>query len=153
MPDAVLPTGIRSTLKLLFEAHCAEVKNVSHRVAGRMTGHMTVLLAQSNVPYNQLAEPQDINPSMDTIDVAIVIGANEGFNAHAREEPSSSLYGMPIINAHHARSVLVLKRSLSPDFAGVENPVFFMPNARMLFGDAKTTIAALLAEFEVAKGV
>ena len=132
----------------LLEANGAEVRYAIHPVAGRMPGHMNVLLAEANVPYEQLVEPEDVNPSMDTVDVAVVIGANDVVNPAAREDSSSPLYGMPIINVDQARTVFVLKRSMKPGFSGVENPLFFKENTRMLFGDAKATISQLVAEFK-----
>ena len=109
---------------------------------------MNVLLAEANVSYDLLVEPDDVNPSMDNIDVAIVIGANDVVNPSATEEPSSPIYGMPIVEVHNAKTVFVLKRSMSSGFAGVENPLFFRSNTRMLFGDAKTSISALVSEFK-----
>lgn len=132
----------------LLERNGAEVRYAIHPVAGRMPGHMNVLLAEANVPYEQLVEPGDVNPSMDTVDVAVVIGANDVVNPAAREDAASPLYGMPIINVDDARTVFVLKRSMSPGFSGVQNPLFFKPNARMLFGDAKATITQLVSEFK-----
>jgi NAD(P) transhydrogenase subunit beta len=132
----------------LLEKNGCEVSYAVHPVAGRMPGHMNVLLAEANVPYEQLVEMDDINPRMENMDVAIVIGANDVVNPAAREDESSSIYGMPIINVDHARTVFVLKRSLRPGFAGVQNPLFFKDNTRMLFGDAKESIAALVAEFK-----
>jgi NAD(P) transhydrogenase subunit beta len=126
----------------------AEVSYAIHPVAGRMPGHMNVLLAEANVPYEQLVEMDDINPTMDTVDVAIVIGANDVVNPAAREDETSPIYGMPIINVDKARSVFVLKRSMASGFAGIANPLFFNENTRMVFGDAKTTIQALLSEFK-----
>ncbi len=114
---------------------------------------MNVLLAEANVPYEQLVEPGDVNPAMDAVDVAVVIGANDVVNPAAREDASSPLYGMPIINVDDARTVFVLKRSLSPGFSGVQNPLFFKPNTRMLFGDAKATITNLVSEFKDALAV
>ena len=125
----------------------AEVKYCIHPVAGRMPGHMNVLLAEANVPYELLVEPQDVNPTMEIIDVAVVIGANDVVNPAAREDKSSPLWGMPIIDVDHARTCIVLKRSLNPGFAGVDNPLFFKENTRMLFGDAKASIASLVSEF------
>ncbi|HLR45651.1 MAG TPA: NAD(P)(+) transhydrogenase (Re/Si-specific) subunit beta [Deinococcales bacterium] len=132
----------------LLEENGSEVRYAIHPVAGRMPGHMNVLLAEANVPYEQLVEPDDVNPTMDTVDVAIVIGANDVVNPAAKEDPGSPLYGMPIINVDEARTVFVLKRSMNPGFAGVENPLFFKDNTRMLFGDAKDTISALVSEFK-----
>ncbi|MCP4261651.1 MAG: NAD(P)(+) transhydrogenase (Re/Si-specific) subunit beta [Planctomycetes bacterium] len=125
----------------------AEVKYCIHPVAGRMPGHMNVLLAEANVPYELLVEPQDVNPTMEIVDVAVVIGANDVVNPAAREDKSSPLWGMPIINVDYARTCIVLKRSMNPGFAGVDNPLFFKKNTRMLFGDAKTSIASLVSEF------
>ena len=132
----------------LLERNGAEVRYAIHPVAGRMPGHMNVLLAEANVPYEQLVEPDDVNPTMDTIDVAVVIGANDVVNPAAREDEGSPLYGMPIINVDDARTVFVLKRSMSPGFSGVQNPLFFKRNTRMLFGDAKTSLSTLVSEFK-----
>jgi NAD(P) transhydrogenase subunit beta len=132
----------------LLEANGAEVKYCIHPVAGRMPGHMNVLLAEANVPYEQLVEPGDVNPVIGSVDVAIVIGANDVVNPAAREDKTSPLYGMPIINVDEARTCIVLKRSMRAGFAGVENPLFFKPNTRMLFGDAKASLSALVAEFK-----
>ena len=134
----------------LLEANGAEVRYAIHPVAGRMPGHMNVLLAEANVPYEQLVEPEDVNPTMDVVDVAVVIGANDVVNPAAREDEGSPLYGMPIINVDDARTVFVLKRSMSAGFSGVENPLFFKENTRMLFGDAKTSISTLVSEFKEA---
>ncbi|MEL6330652.1 MAG: NAD(P)(+) transhydrogenase (Re/Si-specific) subunit beta [Planctomycetota bacterium] len=125
-----------------------DVSFVIHPVAGRMPGHMNVLLAEAGVPYEQLAEPQDVNPNMAAIDLALVIGANDVVNPDAREDESSPLYGMPIVNVDQARTTIVLKRSMNPGFAGVQNSLFFKPNTRLLFGDAKKSIAEVLAEFK-----
>ena len=132
----------------LLEDNGTEVKYGIHPVAGRMPGHMNVLLAEANVSYDLLAEPDDVNPSMDTIDVAIVIGANDVVNPSATEEEGSPIYGMPIIEVHNAKTVFVLKRSMSSGFAGVQNPLFFKENTRMLFGDAKESIGQIVAEFK-----
>ena len=132
----------------LLEANGTEVRYGIHPVAGRMPGHMNVLLAEANVPYVVLVEPEDVNPSMDTVDVAVVIGANDVVNPSATEEPGSPIYGMPIIEVHNARTVFVLKRSMSSGFAGVQNPLFFKENTRMLFGDAKESIGGLVTEFK-----
>jgi NAD(P) transhydrogenase subunit beta len=132
----------------LLEENGTELKYGIHPVAGRMPGHMNVLLAEANVSYDLLAEPDDVNPSMDTIDVAIVIGANDVVNPSATEEEGSPIYGMPIIEVHNAKTVFVLKRSMSSGFAGVQNPLFFRENTRMLFGDAKESIGQIVAEFK-----
>ena len=132
----------------LLEANGTEVRYGIHPVAGRMPGHMNVLLAEANVPYDVLVEPEDVNPSMDTVDVAVVIGANDVVNPSATEEPGSPIYGMPIIEVHNARTDFVLKRSMSSGFAGVQNPLFFKENTRMLFGDAKESIGGLVTEFK-----
>ena len=134
----------------LLEANGAEVRYAIHPVAGRMPGHMNVLLAEANVPYEQLVEPEDVNPTMDVVDVAVVIGANDVVNPAAREDEGSPLYGMPIINVDNARTVFVLKRGMSAGFSGVENPLFFKENTRMLFGDAKASLSTLVSEFKEA---
>ncbi|HEX7004784.1 MAG TPA: NAD(P)(+) transhydrogenase (Re/Si-specific) subunit beta [Trueperaceae bacterium] len=135
----------------LLEANGAEVRYAIHPVAGRMPGHMNVLLAEANVPYEQLVEPEDVNPTMATVDVAVVIGANDVVNPAAREDPGSPLYGMPIINVDEAKTVFVLKRSMKPGFSGVENELFYKPNTRMLFGDAKASLSTLVSEFKEAE--
>ncbi len=112
-----------------------------------MPGHMNVLLAEADVPYEQLVEMDDINPRMENVDVAIVIGANDVVNPSARDDPDSPIAGMPIINVDKARTVFVLKRSMASGFAGVDNPLFFGENTRMLFGDAKESISGVIAEF------
>jgi len=132
----------------LLEANGTEVNFAIHPVAGRMPGHMNVLLAEANVPYDKMREMDDINPMMETVDVAIVIGANDVVNPAAREVESSPIYGMPIINADRARTVFVLKRSMRTGFAGIGNPLFFRENTRMLFGDAKASIQAVVALFK-----
>ncbi len=132
----------------LLEENGTDVKYGIHPVAGRMPGHMNVLLAEANVSYDVLAEPDDVNPTMDVVDVAVVIGANDVVNPSATEEPGSPIYGMPIIEVHNARTVFVLKRSMSSGFAGVQNPLFFKSNTRMLFGDAKESISGLVSEFK-----
>ena len=132
----------------ILEKNGAEVRYAIHPVAGRMPGHMNVLLAEANVLYEQLAEMDDVNPIMETVDVCIVIGANDVVNPSAREVASSPIYGMPIIDADKARTVLVLKRSMAAGFSGVDNPLFVRENTRMLFGDAKTTVQQLVAEFK-----
>lgn len=132
----------------LLEKNGCEVNYAIHPVAGRMPGHMNVLLAEANVPYEQLVEMDDINPRLPSTDVAIVIGANDVVNPAAREDENSPIYGMPIINVDHARTVFVLKRSMGSGFSGVDNPLFFGENTRMLFGDAKQSISGLVAAFK-----
>jgi len=132
----------------LLEANGTEVKYAVHPVAGRMPGHMNVLLAEANVPYEQLVVPEDINPTMETVDVAMVIGANDVVNPDAREDETSPIYGMPILNVDKAKICIVLKRSMAAGFAGVGNPLFIAQNTRMLFGDAKASISALVSEFK-----
>ena len=131
----------------LLEANGCEVNYGIHPVAGRMPGHMNVLLAEADVPYDQLLEMDDINPCMESVDVAIVIGANDVVNPAAREVESSPIYGMPVINVADARTVFVLKRSMASGFAGIENPLFYKDNTRMPFGDAKESIGGLVREF------
>ena len=131
----------------LLEANGTEVNFGIHPVAGRMPGHMNVLLAEADVSYDQLLEMDEINPRMDHVDVAIVIGANDVVNPAAREIESSPIYGMPVINVDKARTVFVLKRSMASGFAGIENPLFYKENTRMLFGDAKESIGQLVREF------
>ena len=132
----------------LLEENGTEVKYGIHPVAGRMPGHMNVLLAEAIVSYDLLVEPDDVNPTMVTFDVAVVIGANDVVNPSATEEPGSPIYGMPIIEVHNAKTVFVLKRSMSSGFAGVQNPLFFKENTRMLFGDAKESIGTVVSEFK-----
>jgi len=132
----------------LLEANGAEVRFAIHPVAGRMPGHMNVLLAEANVPYEQLADLDGVNPSMDAVDVALVIGANDVVNPDAKNNETSPLYGMPIVEVDRARNVFILKRSMRSGFAGVENPLFFLENATMIFGDAKATIESLGSEFK-----
>jgi len=132
----------------LLEANGTDVQYVIHPVAGRMPGHMNVLLAEANVSYDQLNEPDDVNPIIETIGVCIVIGANDVVNPAARDNPESPIYGMPIIEVDRAVTTFVLKRSMASGFAGIENPLFFKTNTRMLFGDAKDSITALVSEFK-----
>ena len=133
-----------------LEKNGCEAKFAIHPVAGRMPGHMNVLLAEANVPYEQLVEPDDVNPSMEMVDVAIVIGANDVVNPSARDDEGCSIYGMPIIECDKAKTVFILKRSMASGFAGVDNPLFFGDNSYMIFGDAKKTLESLLAEFKEA---
>ena len=132
----------------LLEARGVEVSYAIHPVAGRMPGHMNVLLAEANVSYDRLVEMEDINPRMGNVDVAVVIGANDVVNPAARDDAASPIHGMPIIDVDRARTVFVLKRSMASGFAGVDNPLFFGQNTRMLFGDAKASIAEVVAQFK-----
>jgi NAD(P) transhydrogenase subunit beta len=123
------------------------VKFAIHPVAGRMPGHMNVLLAEAEIPYESLVEMDDINPEMPQVDVAVVIGANDVVNPAARHDPKSPIYGMPIIDADKARTVIAIKRSMNPGFAGIENELYFADNTLMLFGDAKAVIGEVVKEF------
>jgi NAD(P) transhydrogenase subunit beta len=129
-----------------LEKRGVEVSYAIHPVAGRMPGHMNVLLAEANVPYDQLKEMDEINPEFPQTDVALVIGANDVTNPAAHEDPSSPIYGMPILDVDKARNVVVLKRSMNPGFAGIENHLYYEPQTVMLFGDAKDSVTKLVAE-------
>jgi H+-translocating NAD(P) transhydrogenase subunit beta len=130
----------------LLEAKGVEVTYAIHPVAGRMPGHMNVLLAEANVPYPQLKEMDDANPEFSRTDVAVVVGANDVVNPDARNNQGSPIYGMPILNVDNAQAVVVLKRSMNPGFAGIENPLFYNPKTVMLFGDAKASISKLIQD-------
>jgi H+-translocating NAD(P) transhydrogenase subunit beta len=129
-----------------LEEKGVEVKFGIHPVAGRMPGHMNVLLAEADVPYDQLKEMDEINGEFGRTDVALVIGANDVTNPDARTKPDSPIYGMPILNVDESQSVIVLKRSMGSGFAGIENPLFFNPKTSMLFGDAKASVSDVVAE-------
>ena len=132
----------------LLDLNGAEVKYAIHPVAGRMPGHMNVLLAEANVSYDVLVEPEDVNPIIETIDVCMVIGANDVVNPDAKDNKDSPIYGMPIVEVDRSKTVIVLKRSMASGFAGIQNPLFFKQNTRMLFGDAKESVSSLVAEFK-----
>jgi NAD(P) transhydrogenase subunit beta len=135
-------------LSELIEKRGGEVKFAVHPVAGRMPGHMNVLLAEANVPYDKLYDMDEINSDFDRADVALVIGANDVVNPAARSDKSSPIYGMPILNADHAKTVIVLKRGMSAGFAGIENELFYDRRTSMLFGDAKTSLTGLVTEIK-----
>ncbi|MGH9020599.1 MAG: NAD(P)(+) transhydrogenase (Re/Si-specific) subunit beta, partial [Acidimicrobiales bacterium] len=128
-----------------LEAKGIEVAFAIHPVAGRMPGHMNVLLAEANVPYEQLIEMDEANSELATTDVALVVGANDTVNPAALEEPSSPIYGMPIIRADLAENIIFLKRSMRPGFAGIENELLYNPKTMLVFGDAKDTLTKVLA--------
>ena len=126
----------------------ANIKYAIHPVAGRMPGHMNVLLAEANIPYNELKDLDEINSEFDNTDVAVVVGANDVTNPIARTDPSSPIYGMPILNVDKAKSVIVLKRSMASGFAGIENELFFLDKTSILFGDAKHSIEEVTREIK-----
>jgi H+-translocating NAD(P) transhydrogenase subunit beta len=137
--------AVRELTKLL-EKRNVSVKFAIHPVAGRMPGHMNVLLAEADVPYDQLREMDDINPEFSRTDVSLVIGANDVTNPAARNTPDSPIYGMPILEVDQSRSVIVLKRSMNPGFAGIENELYYDEKTSMLFGDAKASVSEITAE-------
>jgi NAD(P) transhydrogenase subunit beta len=130
----------------LLGKHGIEVRFAIHPVAGRMPGHMNVLLAEANVPYDQLFDMDEINDDFAQCDVALVVGANDVVNPAARHDTSSPIYGMPILNVDQARTVMVIKRSLRPGFAGIENELFYAPKTLMVFGDARAVVPQLVQE-------
>jgi NAD(P) transhydrogenase subunit beta len=137
--------AVRELAKAL-EARGVEIKYAIHPVAGRMPGHMNVLLAEADVPYEQLKEMDEINPEFSRTDVSLVIGANDVTNPAAHTNPSSPIYGMPILEVENSHSVIVIKRSMNPGFAGIENELYYKPNTAMLFGDAKAAVADITTE-------
>src|SRR6202008_1663796 len=130
----------------LLEEKGVEVSYPIHPVAGRMPGHMNVLLAEANVPYPQLKEMDDANPEFSRTDVAVIVGANDVVNPDARNNQGSPIYGMPILNVANARTVVALKRATNPGFPGIENPLCYNPKTVMLFGDAKASLEQLIAD-------
>ena len=131
-----------------LEKRGVEVKYAIHPVAGRMPGHMNVLLAEADVPYEQLREMDDINPEFPRTDVSLVIGANDVTNPDANNNPGSPIYGMPILQVDQSKSVIVLKRSMSPGFAGIDNPLYYEEKTQMLFGDAKASVQEVVSEVQ-----
>ncbi len=132
----------------LLAAEGVDVTYAVHPVAGRMPGHMSVLLAEANVPYDVLVEMDDVNADFPQVDVVLVVGANDVVNPGARTDPQSPIYGMPVLNVDEARHVIVLERSMAAGYAGIENPLFHAPNTQMLFGDAKASIKGIVSELK-----
>jgi NAD(P) transhydrogenase subunit beta len=132
----------------ILEANGVEVRYAIHPVAGRMPGHMNVLLAEANVPYPKLLDLDDANDFLAGADIAVIVGANDVVNPAALDDPGSPIYGMPILRVWDAKHVIVLKRSMRPGYAGIENPLFFHPKTKMLFGDAKDSLSKLVAELK-----
>ena len=140
---------VRELADLLGERG-VDVTFAIHPVAGRMPGHMNVLLAEANVPYGELKEMDEANPEMSTADVALVVGANDTVNPAAKTSPGSPIYGMPIINADEAQQIVFMKRSMRPGFAGIENELLYDPKTVLLFGDAKDSLAKLVTAIKQA---
>jgi NAD(P) transhydrogenase subunit beta len=135
-------------LENLLEAEGVDVKYAIHPVAGRMPGHMNVLLAESNVSYDKLVEMEHINPEFATTDVVLVVGANDVVNPAAKTDPASPIYGMPILDVENAKQIIVLKRSMKSGYAGIENELFYNSKCGMLFGDAKDSLQKLVNEIK-----
>jgi NAD(P) transhydrogenase subunit beta len=130
----------------LLSSNGVDVKYAIHPVAGRMPGHMNVLLAEADVPYPKLLDLEDANSALPSTDIVVIVGANDVVNPSAEDDPSSSIYGMPVLKVWEAGHVVVLKRSMSPGYAGIQNPLFFHDKAKMLFGDAKDSLNNLVGE-------
>ena len=132
----------------ILEKRGVDVKYAIHPVAGRMPGHMNVLLAEANVPYDKLYPLENINSDFERTDVAVVVGANDVTNTVARDVPDSPIYGMPILNVDKAKSIIIIKRSLAPGFAGIDNPLFYMDKTMMFFRDAKQAFIQTIDEIK-----
>jgi len=139
---------ICSDLDKLLTERGVDVRYAIHPVAGRMPGHMNVLLAEADISYDKLVEMENINPSMPNVDVAVIIGANDVVNPAALDDPCSPIYGMPIINAHEAKNIIVMKRGMGKGYAAIENNLFYNSKTRMLFGNAKDTLQKLVSEIK-----
>ncbi len=135
-------------LEQLLESKGIDVKYAIHPVAGRMPGHMNVLLAETNVDYDKLVEMEDVNPEFKSTDVVFVVGANDVVNPAAHNDPSSPIYGMPILDVENAKNIIINKRSMKPGYAGIENELFYNQKTSMLFGDAKQALTKLVAELK-----
>lgn len=135
-------------LEMILEERGVEVKYAIHPVAGRMPGHMNVLLAESNVAYDKLVEMEDINPEFDQTDVVLVVGANDVVNPAAKTDPQSPIYGMPILEVERAKHIIVNKRSMGVGYAGIDNLLFYNPKCSMFFGDAKKALTELVNELK-----
>jgi NAD(P) transhydrogenase len=137
--------GVVAEIALKLRKEGKDVKFAVHPVAGRMPGQLNVMLAEAGVPYDMVLEMEEVNPEMDQVDVAMVIGANDTVNSGAEEDPNSAIAGMPVIQVWKAKSTIFMKRSMATGYAGVDNPVMFKPNNEMLLGDAKKSLMAIMA--------